>query len=86
MASLQIRNIPDHLYERLRLHAREKNCTVSEAVFIAVKRELDRWDWQKRLAQRPKTHLDIDAATLLSEERRFRDVETAPDGRACEKN
>ena len=75
MANLQVKNIPDTLHERLRRHARENDCTISAAVLIAVERELDRWEWRKRLAQRPRTDLGIDAAALLMEERSIRDRE-----------
>ena len=76
MANLQVKNVPDGLYERLRSHARERNCTMSEVVLIAVERELERWEWRKRLAQLPKTDLGVEAATLLAEERSLRDLET----------
>ena len=76
VANLQVRNIPDDLHERLRRHAREHNLTMSEVVLIAVERELERWEWRKRLAQRPKTDLGVEAATLLAEERSLRDLET----------
>ena len=75
MANLQVKNIPDTLHERLRRHARENSCTISAAVLTAVERELDRWEWRKRLAQRPRTDLGIDAAALLMEERSIRDRE-----------
>ena len=68
--------MPDDLYERLRQYARENDCTVSSAVLIAIERELERSGWRKRLAQCPKTDLGIEAAALLAEERRIRDVET----------
>ena len=44
-------------------------------VLTAVERELARWEWRKRLAQRPKTDLGIEAADLLMEERTRRDRE-----------
>ena len=75
MASLQVRKIPDDLHERLRRHARENNCTMSAVVLVAIERELARWEWRKRLAQRPKTDLGVEAATLLAEERSLRDLE-----------
>ncbi|MCY4109387.1 MAG: toxin-antitoxin system HicB family antitoxin [Chloroflexi bacterium] len=70
-----MKNIPDALHERLRRHARENNSTISAAVLTAVERELDRWEWRRRLAQRPRTDLGIDAAALLVEERSLRDRE-----------
>ena len=75
MANLQVKNISDDLHDRLRRHARENNCTISAAVLTAVERELARWEWRKRLAQRPETDLGVEAAALLVEERSLRDVE-----------
>ena len=74
MTNLQIRNIPDELHERLRRHARENRCTLSASVLAALEHELERWEWRKRLAQRPKTSLGVPAAALLLEERSDRDL------------
>ena len=67
--------MPNDLHERLRLHARENNCTMSAAVLVAVERELERAGGQKRLAQRPRKDLGVEAAVLLAKERRLDDVE-----------
>ena len=75
MANLQVKNVPDALHKRLRRHARENNCTISETVLTAVERELAMWEWRSRLAQRPQTDLGAEAATLLQEERSHRGVE-----------
>lgn len=75
MANLQVKNIPEELHERLRRHARENHCTLSASVLAALERELARWEWRKRLAQRPKTSLGVAAAELLLEERSHRDLE-----------
>ena len=75
MANLQVRNVPDVLHERLRQHARERNCSMSAAVLDAIERELDRWEWSRHLAQRPTTELGVDAATLIAEVRRARDAD-----------
>ena len=42
----------------------------------AVLNAVARWAWQEHLAQRPKTDLGVEAATLLVEERSLRDMET----------
>ena len=76
MPNLQVRNVPDVLYERLRRHARENNRTMSAAVLAAVERELAAWEWRKRLDQRPMTDLGVDAAALLAQERSLRGTET----------
>ena len=75
MANLQVKNIPEDLHERLRRHARENHCTLSASVLAALERELARWEWRKRLAQRPKTGLGVPAAALLLEERLSRDLD-----------
>lgn len=75
MANLQIKNMPDTLHERLRRHARENNSTMSAVALTAIERELARWEWRKRLAQRPETDLGVEAATLLMEERARRERE-----------
>ena len=75
MASLQVKNIPEDLHERLRRHARENHCTLRASVLAALERELARWEWRKRLAQRPKTSLGMPAVALVMEERSLRDPE-----------
>ena len=69
MANLQVRNVPDDLHQRLRRHARESKRTMRAAVLAAIERELARWEWRERLAQRPETDLGVEAATLLAAER-----------------
>ncbi len=75
MANLHIKNMPDTLHERLRLYARENNCTMRAIVLSALERELERWEWRKHLAQRPETDLGVDVAALITEERARRDSE-----------
>lgn len=75
MANLQLRNVPEALHERLRQHARRRNCSMSAAVLEAIERELTRWEWRERLTDRPETDLGIDAATLLAEARSERATE-----------
>ena len=75
MANLQIRNIPDTLHDQLRRYTRKNNCTMRAVALTAIEREMARWEWQKRLDQRPETDLGVDAAALLKEERSRRDNE-----------
>ena len=49
MANPQEKNVPDAHYERLRRHVRD----------LAMR------EWRERLATRPKTDLDVEAAALL---------------------
>jgi len=59
----------------LRCFARETNRTLSATVLAAVERELEVWEWRKRLAERSETELGVDAATLVVEARELRDRE-----------
>lgn len=69
MKNLQIDNIPEDLHQRLQHYAHETNRTISEVAIIAIQRELERWEWRNRLAQRPKTILSKPAAELLAQQR-----------------
>ena len=75
MANLNINNLPDNLDEHMRRFATESNLSVHDVLLSAIERELERSEWRKRLAQRPKTDLGVEAATLLAEERSLRDTE-----------
>ena len=70
---LQVENVPDSLLDRLRRCAHETDRTVGAVVLAAVERELEAWEWRKRLARRPETDLGVDAATLIAEARAARD-------------
>ena len=71
MSNLQVKNIPDELHARLRLHARKNGATV----IAAIERELARNEWHERLATRPKTNIGIRASDTLAEERALRERE-----------
>ena len=75
MADLHVSNISDDLYDRLCQHALESNRTVNDVVLAVIEREVERWEWQNRLANRPETDLGVEVATLLAEERSLRDAE-----------
>ena len=76
MANLQVKNIPNELYENLRAYARENNCTISAAVLSAVEAKVGMASFNRRLAERPITYLTKSAADTLAEERAQREGET----------
>ena len=75
MANIQVKNVPDELHERLRRHARKKNCTMSAAVLAAIEREIKLAEWLERLETRPIVDLGVPAARLIEEARAERDKE-----------
>ncbi len=75
MANIQVKNVPDELHERLRRHARKKNCTMSAAVLAAIEREIKMAEWLERLETRPVVDLGVPAARLVEEARAERDKE-----------
>lgn len=75
MAGLQVKNIPDGLYGRLRDYAAESNSTISSVVLEALERELAKADMLKRLAERPAVELTSAVAEVIRDERMTRDIE-----------
>ncbi len=76
MVNLHVRNVPHELYEKLRVHARKSNTTMSAVVLAALEREMAMREWRTRFAERPTTDLGVEAAILLARERSLRDTET----------
>jgi plasmid stability protein len=73
MATLQVKNVPEILHQRLRRYAQQHKCTLSDVVLRALERELARCEWHERLAQRSTTDLGVSAASLLEQERQQRE-------------
>ena len=75
MAIIQVKNVPDPLYKRLKRHAKKADKTLSDVILEAIEKELKRSEWRERFAKRPSSHLGVSAASLLEEDRRERDNE-----------
>ena len=75
MAIIQVKNVPEPLYKRLKRHAKKADKTLSDVILEAIEKELKRNEWRERFATRPSSELGISAASLLEEERRERDNE-----------
>ena len=77
MASLQVKNLPEALHQRLRKYAQKHHRTISEVALEALEREMARQEWKERLAQRPAADLGDSAASLLEQERQQREKDLA---------
>jgi plasmid stability protein len=77
MASLQVKNFPDSLHQRLRRYAQKHHRTISDIALEAIEREMARYEWREKLSQRPATDLGDSAASLLEQERRQRESDLA---------
>jgi plasmid stability protein len=75
MANLQVKNFPDALHRRLRHYAEKHHRTISDIALEAIEREMARYEWHEKLAERPATDLGDSAASLLEQERRQRERE-----------
>lgn len=73
MSNLQVKNVPDGLYARLRDYAADSNLTISAVVLDAVERELAKADMLKRLATRSPVDLGVSVAEVLNFERMVRE-------------
>lgn len=75
MANFQVKNIPESLHQQLRHCAKQQKSTLSDVVLEAVKRELARSTFQKRLSKRSPVDLGMSVASILEEERDQRNQE-----------
>ncbi len=75
MAIIQVKNVPDSLYNRLKRRTKKADKTLSDIVLEAIEKELKRSEWRERFTKRPSSDLGVSAASLLEEERRERDIE-----------
>ena len=65
MANLQVKDLPDELHRKLRRRAKLQGRTLRDLVLEAVRRELDRAEFQERLARREPVDLGRPAARSL---------------------
>ena len=70
MAVLQVKNVPDSLYKRLKRQAKKADETLSDVILEAIEKELKRREWRERFTKRPSSDLGGSAASLLAEEGR----------------
>lgn len=77
MASLQVKNLPDILHQRLRHYAQKHHRSISDIALEAIEREMARYEWHEKLLQRPATDLGESAASLLELERQQREKDLA---------
>lgn len=73
MSNLQVKNVPDGLYTRLKDYAAESNLTISAVVLGAVEKELAKASLIERLAERAPVELKTPAADVLAEVRMLRE-------------
>lgn len=75
MGAIQVKNVPDHLHDRLRDRAEAEGLTIGNYVLQVIERDLalpSRREWFERLHAREPVE-GIDAAELIREGRRERE-------------
>jgi len=75
MANLQVKNVPEQLHRKIRSYAKRRGRTVRDVVLEAVVRQMQRAEFQARLARRQPVDLRRPAARTLAEVRAQRDRE-----------
>lgn len=75
MANLQVKNVPDDLYEKIRHEAERQGRTIRELVLDAVRREVAREEFRARLRTRRPVDLGQPVSVVLGEVRAERDSE-----------
>ncbi len=74
MANLQVKNLPDELYDQLRELAKERGLTISATVRETLEREVESAAWWRRWDSLPTRNRDFNASELLHEARELRDA------------
>jgi len=74
VASLQIKDVPQDLYRKLKRHAARQGRTLRDVLLEAVRKEVARAEFRARLARRDPVRLDR-PGRALEETRAERDSE-----------
>jgi predicted CopG family antitoxin len=74
VAEIEIKNVPDDVYEELGRRARLESVSISDFVLRLIERDLRCGSVFERLEGRPRTKLDRPAADLIREEREEREA------------
>jgi plasmid stability protein len=73
VANLQVKNVPEDLYRKLRRQAKRQGRTIRDLVLEAVRREVAREEFRARLQSRRPVELGRRAAESLEAARAERD-------------
>lgn len=73
VANLQVKDVPEPLHRKIRAYAKRRGRTVRDVVLDAVTREIEREEFQARLAKREPVDLGRPAARALEEVRKERE-------------
>lgn len=68
MADIQIKNLPDALFQRLRHYARKHHRAINDIAVEALEREMARRELHDKLSQQPAADLGDAAASLLDQD------------------
>ena len=73
MIDIQIKNVPDEMYERLARYARKSKTTLNDVVVEALELEIEQIELHEWIAAQPVRHFDISPSEWLSRHRARRD-------------
>ena len=73
MVTLQVKDIPEEMYERLRVLASERKTSVDATVREVLEWELKNAEWWRHWKTLPRTDRVINAAELIRESRTLRE-------------
>ena len=75
MSTLQVKNIPDDLRERLQRQARRCKTTIDDVLLTALEREAQRLEWNENLAASEPANFKTPPSEILAQERAQRDAD-----------
>ena len=83
MANLQVKNVPDDLYERIRWLAKKRNTTIKSTVLQAVEREVRQAEWWEHWESLPRFEGEFDTVASIRDAREENERKLAGDLDQC---
>lgn len=78
MANLQIKNVPEELYDEAKRRARREGITLREYLLRLIRQDhelVSKSEWLERMRYREPVHLDATAYARMDDDKRRRDGE-----------
>ena len=77
MVDLQVKDVPDELYQRIRWLADRRDSSIDSVILEAIEQAIRREEWWERWASRPTFDGEIDSVRWIREAREENDRKLA---------
>ena len=77
MVNLQVKDVPDELYQRIRWLATRRDSSIDSVILEAIEQAVRREEWWERWESRPTFDGELDSVRLIREAREENDRKLA---------